>query len=290
MISPAVSKAESLEEQFLLHLRAKLGFDAAEAQPSEIELDAPPVFDFLETDELSRYLVVYGGRDAAKSWQVARALLKRAATRRHRVLCVREFQSTIRDSVHRLLKDQIERLELTNRFEVTYSEIQCPGMGSDFIFKGLRRNIRDIKGTEGATLAWVEEAEAVSRESWRLLLGTMKREGSQILVSFNPYEEHDPTYEMFAVRPEDLDGTAQIKRVSYRDNPYLSETSRRRIETVQRTDPDMAAHEYDGECLTRTDAQILGGKWQVDTFEPEPDWHGPYFGLDFGSAVSPRRW
>ena len=282
------------EDWYLMKVADELDSPAADATEEKsnpaaarrIELHAPAQFRFLETEK-ARYKVCYSGRAAGKSWQYARALIKRAALQGLRVLCCREFQSSIADSVHKLLDDQISLLGLDNLFDVRTTSIRCRDTGSEFLFKGLRRNIREIKSLEGIDVAWVEEAEAVSRESWRLLLSTVRREDSEIWVSYNPFEETDPTHEMFALNPDRLDGKAIVRHVSWRDNPYLSQTILRRIKQLQSTDPDLFAHEYDGECLTRTDAQILAGKWHVNTFEPADSWNGPYYGLDFGFSNDP---
>lgn len=121
----------------------------------------------------SRYKVAYGRRGSGKSWVFARKLLMEATKRPVRVLCARELQISIKDSVHRLLSDQIDALGLAGDFEVGQSFIRGNN-GSEFIFKGLRHNANEIKSTEGIDICWMEEAQAVSESSWDLLIPTIR--------------------------------------------------------------------------------------------------------------------
>ena len=119
--------------------------------------------------EPSRYKVLYGGRGGAKSWGIARALLILGAKSPLRILCAREFQTSIKDSVHKLLCDQIEALGLLGFYEITQATIRGKN-GSEFAFAGLRNNISNIKSFEGVDICWVEEAQSVSRLSWNVLI------------------------------------------------------------------------------------------------------------------------
>lgn len=230
----------------------------------------------------ARYRILYGGRGAGRSWTVARKLLVRAGAEPIRILCAREMQSSIRDSVYRLLIDQAERLGLPG-FEATRDEIRHTGTGSLFIFEGLRHNVTKIKSMEGIDVAWVEEAERVSEESWNVLIPTIRKPGSEIVVTFNPDQETDPTYRRFVIRPPP---DSVVLRVSSADNPWLPQVLRAERDYLYRVDPDAAAHVWGGECRTATDAQVLRGKWVVEEFDPAPDWN-PLHGADFGFAQDP---
>ena len=131
-----------------------------------LDVRIPEAFAFLFDPPLGsvRYRVSYGGRGSAKSWQYARALLIYGAQRPLRILCAREFQASIKDSVHKLLEDQIDLLKLRDIYDVQQSTIKGR-TGTEFIFKGLRHNVQEVKSTEGIDICWVEEAEAVSDES-----------------------------------------------------------------------------------------------------------------------------
>ena len=230
----------------------------------------------------ARYKVLYGGRAAGRSWTVARLLLTFAARERLRILCAREWQRSMKDSVHRLLRDQIELLDLQG-FTSTDTEIRHEN-GSLFLFDGLRSNVEKIKSLEGIDRCWVEEAERVSERSWSVLLPTIRAPGSEVWITFNPYLETDPTYQRFVLHPPP--GVVSIAS-TYRDNPWLSQEILDDIAHMRRVDPDAAAHIYDGACQIHSEAQVLAGKWCVEDFEAAADWAGPYYGADWGFARDP---
>ena len=233
--------------------------------------------------EPHRYKVLYGGRGAARSWSVARVLLIKAAAEPLRIGCFRELQKSIRDSVHRLLTDQIGLLELPG-YEITDHEIRHEN-GSLFLFEGLRHNVTKIKSLEGIDIAWVEEAERVSKTSWDVLIPTIRKAGSEIWVTFNPDLEDDPTYQRFVVSPPPA---SWVQQVSWADNPWFPAELAAERDYLYTVDPDAAAHVWGGECRQASDAQILRGKWVVEEFEPERSWDGPYHGADFGFSTDPN--
>jgi len=231
----------------------------------------------------ARNKVYYGGRGSAKSRSFARALLTIAINRSIRVLCTRELQNSIKDSVHRLLQDEIERLGYTAFFDVTENEIRSH-TGSLFIFKGLRYNTSAIRSLEGIDICWVEEAEKVSDDSWKALIPTIRNPGSEIWVSFNPDEETDPTYQRFVANPRE---DSIVVKVNYNDNPFFPIELRREMEFDRRVDPEGAAHVWDGMFRKRSKAAIFNGKWRVDVFEMPPNASGPYYGGDWGFSQDP---
>lgn len=248
----------------------------------------PAAYDFLR-EKRARYKCAYGGRGAGRSWSFAQTLLIIGAFDRPglRVLCAREHQKSIADSVHRLLRDQIDRLGLAGCYRVTDHSIEGPG-GTVFLFAGLRHNITNIKSMEGLDIVWIEEAERVSENSWRVLIPTVRQDGSEIWVTFNPHDETDPTYQrLVANAPAD----AIVKKTSWRDNPFFPEALRAEMAHDWAVDPEIAAHIWEGECRQHNDAQVLGGKWRVEAFEPVTSgaaaWDGPYYGADWGYARDP---
>ena len=124
--------------------------------------------------EPKRYKVLYGGRGGAKSWGVARALLVLGVKKTTRVLCAREFQNSIGQSVHKLLSDQIIALKLESFYEITQNSIRGKN-GSEFAFVGLKNNVANIKSYEGVDICWVEEAQSVSKTSWNVLIPTIRK-------------------------------------------------------------------------------------------------------------------
>lgn len=231
----------------------------------------------------SRYKVYYGGRGGAKSWAFARTLIAMAASRSIRVLCARELQVSIGESVHRLLSDQIDAMGLTSAFEITKTSIRSRATDSEFIFKGLRHNASEIKSLEGVDICWVEEAHSVSKDSWDLLIPTIRKEGSEIWVSFNPCLPDDDTYKRFVLSPPD---GATVVKVGWKDNPWFPETLREELERCRRADPDAFAHIWGGEPLVISDAQVFRGRYAVEDFET-PEGARFFHGVDWGFAVDP---
>lgn len=230
-----------------------------------------------------RYKVAYGGRGGGRSWTFAQMLLIIGAQKPLRVLCAREMQKSIKDSVHRVLADQIDRLGLTSKYHVTHNEIKGTN-GTLFIFTGLKHNITNVKSIEGVDICWVEEAEKVSQESWDVLIPTIRKEGSEIWISFNPNLEDDPTYQKFILNtpPNTL-----LISCGWEDNPFFPEVLKAEKDHMYATDPERARHVWGGECLSATDAQILKDKWIVEHFEVEPHFQGPYLGADWGFSQDP---
>ncbi len=193
--------------------------------------------------EPSRYKVAYGGRGAAKSWGFARALLIQGAASPLRILCAREIQNSIADSVHRLLSDQIVALELVGFYRITQNSITAAN-GTEFLFAGLRQqDVAKIKSFEGVDRVWVEEAQAVTKKSWDILIPTIRKPGSEIWVSFNPELDTDETYQRFVVDPPD---GAKIVCINYPDNPWFPKELESERISLKRRDPDAYDNVWEG--------------------------------------------
>lgn len=185
-----------------------------------------------------RYKVMHGGRGGGKSWSVAAVLLVMAAQRPMRILCAREVQKSIKDSVHRLLTDQIHRLGLGWFYEVLETEIRGVN-GSLFLFSGLQTHTVDsIKSFEGCDIVWVEEAHSVSKKSWDTLTPTIRKEGSEVWLTLNPDMETDETYQRFIASPSPDTWVCQI---NYSDNPWFPRVLEDERLKAQRT---MLADDY----------------------------------------------
>jgi phage terminase large subunit len=206
----------------------------------------------------SRYKVCYGGRGGAKSWGIARALLIKGAKEPIRILCAREYQTSIKDSVHKLLCDQIEALNLHSFYEITQANIKGAN-GTEFAFAGLKNNISNIKSFEGVDICWVEEGSTVSRLSWNVLIPTIRKEGSEIWVSFNPELETDETYQRFVVKPPD--DCIQIK-VNWSDNPWFPETLRLEKDALKQRDEESYNQVWEGLCRQTVDGAIFAKEMQ----------------------------
>lgn len=192
-----------------------------------------------------RYRVLYGGRGGAKSWGIARALVMLAAQKPLRVLCARELQNSIRDSVHKVLSDQIDLLGLTGFYQIEQARIYCPSTGSEFSFEGIRNNVTKIKSYEGVDICWVEEANKVTKSSWEVLIPTIRKEQSEIWISFNPELESDDTYVRFVLNPPK---NAIVQKISWRDNPWFPLVLKQEMLDLKSRDRDAYLHVWEGEC------------------------------------------
>lgn len=213
--------------------------------------------------EKSRYKVLYGGRGGAKSWGVARALLILAAKDPLRILCAREFQTSLKDSVHKLLCDQIQALGLETFYDVTQATIRAKN-GSEFNFVGLKNNVANVKSYEGVDICWVEEAQTVSRSSWNTLIPTIRKEGSEIWITFNPELETDETYQRFVVHAPD---NAIVRKINWNDNPWFPQTLREEKDALKNRDIQAYNNVWEGLCRVTVDGAIFADQMQQAEFD-----------------------
>jgi phage terminase large subunit len=206
----------------------------------------------------SRYKVLYGGRGGAKSWGIARALLIKGAKDPIRILCAREFQTSIKDSVHKLLCDQIESLGLLSFYEITQTSIRGRN-GTEFSFVGLKNNVSNIKSYEGVDICWVEEAQTTSRLSWNILIPTIRKEGSEIWISFNPELETDETYQRFVANPP---ADSITMKVNWYDNPWFPDTLRLEKDALKARDEEAYNQVWEGLCRQTVDGAIFAKEMQ----------------------------
>lgn len=226
----------------------------------------------------SRYKIAYGGRGSAKSWSVARLLLLRVMQSPTRVLCAREYQASIADSVHKLLSDTIINLELPG-FTIGKTTISHV-IGSEIIFIGLARNPHNVKSFEGIKIVWCEEAHAISEDSWRQLIPTIRSADSEIWITYNPRYIDDPTCQRFY--GSNAPQNAIVCEVNHDKNPWFPDVLQEEMERDYSRDPEVAEHIWGGKPLQFSNAQVLKAKWIVEDFKPNDTWDGPYFGIDWG--------
>ena len=245
----------------------------------------------------ARYKVFYGGRGSGKSWGFGEALIRRASVETIRVLCTREYQNSIADSVHRLLTDTIQRLGMNSWFKSTKTSIVSRS-GSEFIFKGLHNNIQEIKSTEGVDVCWVEEAHDVTHESWEVLGPTIRGEGSEIWISFNTTDEQAATFQRF-VKHKPRDAVVQL--LNYDQNPHFTTTLEKERQyylnliedatSVSERAEAQAAYDHIwlGYARKYNQAVIFAGKFVVESFSDELYKQADrlHFGADFGFSQDP---
>jgi len=204
--------------------------------------------------EPHRYKVAYGGRGSGKSWSFARSLLIQGAQKPMRILCTREIQKSIADSVHKLLADQIASLKLGGFYEVQQAYIKGKN-GTEFSFAGLQQHTVDsIKSYEGVDIVWIEEAHAVVKKSWDVLLPTIRKPGSEIWVTYNPQLESDETHERFVTKPAP-DCVSVL--MNYNDNPWFPAVlEQERLHAQATMKPEQYAHIWEGKCMPAVEGAI----------------------------------
>lgn len=244
----------------------------------------PESFGFLFDGSDARYRAAYGGRGSAKSHSFAAALVVRGRQKPQRVLCCREIQKSIRDSVKRLLDDKIDDFGFRDFYRSTDTEI-VGANGTVFVFGGLRSNPDTIKSLEGIDVAWVEEANRVSRRSLDILIPTVRKPGSEIWFTWNPEHPTDPVDVMFR-GPKGAPPRTKIARVNFDANPWFPDVLREEMEWDRARDPDKYAHIWLGEYLRNSEARVFKN-WTVEAFETPADVRRFYFGADWGFSVDP---
>lgn len=206
----------------------------------------------------ARNRVLYGGRSSSKSWDAAGFAIFLASKYKIRVLCTRYFQNKIEESVYALLKIQIERFGLSDQFTITNNSIVCHETGSEFLFYGIARNIDQIKSTESVDILWMEEAHLTTKSQWEILEPTIRKEGSQVWVIFNPRFASDFVYQRFVVNPPP---NTIVRKINYDENPFLSQTMIDIIENAKLEDHDDYEHVYRGVPLLDDDQVIIKRSW-----------------------------
>jgi len=225
--------------------------------------------------------ILYGGRGSAKSWTVAQFCIVTALTRKVRILCTREYQKTIAESVHNLLSKCIDELGYGSNFTITNNKITAFN-GSEFIFAGIRTNVDEIKSMEGIDICWGEEAQTISQYSLDILIPTIRKPGSILVFTFNPFKDDDPIYKM-AMQP---DADTLVIRANYPDNPFFPDVLRKEMERDKELDFDKYEWVWLGLCKGISAAQIFKGKYEVRPFDVPPNVQF-YYGADWGFAQDP---
>jgi phage terminase large subunit len=209
----------------------------------DLEIKTPRVFLPLLRDGL-RYLGAHGGRGSGKSHFFAELAVERALVEKFHLVCVREVQKTLDQSVKKLIEAKIEEFGVGHLFDCQQSKIIGPN-GSLMIFQGMQDHTADsIKSLEGFDAAWIEEAQSLSQRSLDLLRPTIRKPGSQIWASWNPKAATDPIDAL--LRQESPPPGTAVVEVNWRDNPMFPEVLRVEMEYDRGRDPDKYAHVWEG--------------------------------------------
>ncbi len=236
----------------------------------------------------------YGGRGSAKTRTFAimsavRAYMFAEHGARGVILCAREWMNSLRDSSMSEVKSAIESIDwLADYFEIGQDYIRTKNRRVEYAFTGLNRNLNSLKSKSRILIAWVDEAEGVSDTAWDKLEPTIREEGSELWVTWNPEMDGSATDLRFRKWADQLENNSLVVEVNYPDNPFFPATLDDLRKRHRRTmDPNTYAWIWDGAYLENSNSQVLNGKYRIDTFEPEFHWDGPYYGLDYGFSQDP---
>lgn len=232
------------------------------------------------------YRATFGGRGSGKSQTAALMAAIWGLADPLRILCAREFQVSIAESFHAELKSVIsERPWLACHYDLGRDYLRGAN-GTEFLFRGLRRNEQSIKSLAGIDLTIVEEAEDVPETSWLALEATVFRQPKSELWSiWNPRTKGSPVDQRFRINPP---ANALVAEINWHENPFFPEGLQRlRKREHERLDPQTYAHVWEGAYLENSASQVFANKVRTAEFTPGHNWNGPYQGSDFGFAQDP---
>lgn len=248
------------------------------------ELDFPIARAMVPALQPMRYKALYGGRGGTKSYFAADYVVAKALGGA-KCLCVREVQLSLDQSSKALIEERIIDHGLQDEFRILKTHIESRA-GGRVEFKGMQQfNSANIKSLQGYDLAWWEEAATASQYSLDLLIPTIRKEGSELIFTWNPEFPEDPVDAMF--RGPNAVRNAVVIKCGWEDNPWLPRVLREEKDELYRRDPEKAAWVWGGDYRTISDANVLKGLYRAERFEPKDHWDGPYQGLDFGFANDP---
>lgn len=259
---------------------------------NEIDVDFPVARVFLPLLQPARYLGAHGGRGSGKSHFFAERLIEECLYNPNlRVVCIREIQLSLAQSVKRLLEDKIKLYGLEPFFDITKTEIRLKKGTGIIIFQGMQNHTAvTIKSLEGFHIAWVEEAQSLSQTSLNLLLPTIREKDSQVWFSWNPYRKKDAIEKL--LRPHDELGKrlpgpvdAIVVEANWRDNPWISDVLLNEMRRDRERDPDKYQHVWLGKYMTHSSARVFKN-FRVERFATPPGARF-MFGCDWGFAKDP---
>ncbi len=204
------------------------------------------------------YKLLKGGRFSSKTQDAGGMAAFLARNYSVKFLCIRQFQNRIADSVYTVIKQKIEEAGWRDEFDIGVSVIRHKRTGSEFLFYGIARNIEDIKGTEGVDICWIEEGEGLTEDQWSIIDPTIRKQGAEIWILWNPNLATDFVQVKL---PMLLGDSCIIRHINYTQNPYLSDTARQKAERLKLADPDAYRHIYLGQPLSSDEMSIIKHKW-----------------------------
>ena len=259
-----------------------------------IDLTIPEQYkELFQPSKQWRHIVYKGGRSSGKSTQIAISRLLKGSQKKLRGLCTREIQNSIQESVYKLLCDKIDELGL-NDWQKFNDKLVNSKTGSEIFFKGLHNNIQSIKSIEGIDWCWIEEAQSVSADSITTLVPTIRKEGSELIWSYNPLTEHDPVQELIVDKADDRTYVLHVNSDAIEQ--LLSKEIIEEREKMRRDNPDMFAHVWLGQPLTSKTGTVFGKQIAQAEIEgrigsvPYDASAGTYTAIDLGIGDSTAIW
>lgn len=204
------------------------------------------------------YKLLKGGRFSGKTHDAAGMAAFLARNYKLRFLCIRQFQNRITDSVYTVIKEKIEAAGWDSEFDIGVSSIRHKTTGSEFLFYGIARNLNDIKGTEGVDICWIEEGEGLTESQWEIIDPTIRKEGAEIWLLWNPRLKTDFVQSKL---PALLGDACIIRHINYPENPFLSKSAKEKAERLKHADPDAYRHIYLGEPVASDGMALIRFEW-----------------------------
>lgn len=208
--------------------------------------------------EKYRYKIFYGGRGSGKSETVARYLLVQGMKEPINILCCREFQVSIKQSVKSLLDALITELGLGSFYQSVESEIRGVN-GTKIIFSGLKNNIANIKSMHNIKICWCEEAQVLSEVSINVLIPTIRAEGSEIIFTMNPILPTDPAYVRFVLEPPK---DSVVVKVNYTENSFFPDVLEKERQDLEVRSPTAYRNVWLGEPRQAVEGAIYAQELQ----------------------------
>lgn len=250
---------------------------------TELKIKLPSKLESVFSADYVRYRCAYGGRGSGKTMSFARMAIVRAYSSRCRILCAREIMNSIRESVHAELCAAVEDMGLSDFFECGKTYIRCLSTGSEIFYAGLYRNLDSLKGLGDVSVCWVDEAENLSEQSYLKLIPSIRAKDSEVWLTWNPERLDSATRRRFVVAPPE---SIAITEINWRDNPWFPDVLEQERVELQRRDHDAYLHVWEGQCITRSDAQVMAGRWEVKEFDTDA-LGKPMLGADWGFSQDP---
>ncbi len=233
------------------------------------------------TDKYS-YLFSYGGRGGGKTDFLCEALPLIGTQEPVKILCVREFQNSIDDSVIAGLLEKMDE-HFPNFYRRVGNEIRGKN-GTLFSFRGIGRNTLSLKSLKGYKYCWVEEGDAISAFSWDILDPTIRLADSVMIISMNRNNE-DSVLDRLFIQNEPPPRT-NIVKVNYTDNPFPIPKLIEKAEHCRKVNFKAYQHIWLGELNKIDEAEVFHGKWRTEKFETPEDAIF-YHGVDWGFGAHP---